>query len=318
MIYTVTGPMDKEALGPTLSHEHLAWDYIDSWVLYFDKVYDEEKVNRIYNKLLPVFKKLYQLGCRTIAEASPPRGGQNLLLMQRISEKSGIKIIANTGLPFKRYVYDIHKNFDEEELAQRWIEDFKNGLDTINDIVIRPGQIKLLLGNEGKGSLTKIDRKILRAAVIASKATGMPIHCHIFEAEKLEEAIDLLEEENFDCSKFLWAHTGKEGNFKVIERAFSKGIWLGFDQIRPENYSKFCSLIKEALKRGYKDRIILSQDCDFYDEILESENNHSCTSFFTDFMKYCEKNDLSTNIIMDIITKNPSNYFDIKQMNDRI
>lgn len=310
MIYTVTGPIEKHELGVTLSHEHLAWDYIDSWILYFNKIYDEEKTEYLYNKLLPVFEKLYQLGCRTISEVSPPRGGQNLMLMQRISEKSGIKIIPNTGLPFKRYVYEIHKKFDERELAERWIQDFRNGLDTINDVVIRPGQIKLLLGDEGEGSLTKIDVKILKAAIIASKATGMPIHCHIFEAQKVEEAIDLLEQENFDCSKFLWAHVEEEGNFKVIERAFSKGIWLGFDQIRPENYSKSCAMIKEALKRGYKDRIILSQDYDFYEEVSKSENNLSYASFFTDFMEYCKENGPSPDIIMDIITKNPSEFFD--------
>lgn len=316
MIYTVTGPIKKEDMGITLSHEHLVWDYMDSWMLYFEKKYDEGRVEHLYNKLLPIFEELYKLGCRTIVEASPPMGGQNLMLMYRLSMGSGIRIIANTGLPFKTYVYRVHKKFNEEELAQRWIEDFKNGLDTINDIVIRPGQIKLLLGDEGEGNLTTIDKKILKASIIASKATDMPIHCHLLKATAASEAIDLLEDESFDFSKFLWAHAGNEGNFEIMEKAFSKGAWLGFDQIRPENYSKSCSMFKEALRRGYNERIILSQDYEFYEEVSKSETNHPCTSFFTGFLEYCERNGISQNTIIDIITKNPSNFFSIKQMND--
>jgi len=311
MIYTVNGPMEKKVIGPTLSHEHLSWDHKDSLELYFYKIYDEEKVEHLYNKLLPIFKELYRLGCRTIAEASPPRGGQNLMLMQRLSKESQINIIPNTGMPFSKYIYEIHKNFDEKELAQRWIEDFNNGLDTINDIVIRPGQIKLLLGDEGNGRFTEVDKKILKAAIIASKETGMPIHCHLLKASTALEAIEVLDEEKFDYSKFLWAHACNEGNLDVIERAFSKGIWIGFDQIRPENYSKYCALIKEGLRRGYKDRILLSQDYDFYEEVTKSENNHPCTSFFTDFIKYCQESGISSDIIMEIITENPSNFFDI-------
>lgn len=79
------------------------------------------------------------------------------MLMQKLSKESGIKIIANTGLPFPKEVYEIHKAFDENELAEQWIKDYKNGLDTINGVVIKPGQIKILLGQDRKGRLTNID-----------------------------------------------------------------------------------------------------------------------------------------------------------------
>lgn len=42
---------------------------------------------------------MHALGCETIVEASPPLGGQNLMLMQKLSKASGVNIIVNTGLP---------------------------------------------------------------------------------------------------------------------------------------------------------------------------------------------------------------------------
>lgn len=148
--------------------------------------------------------------------------------------------------------------------------------------------------------------------MIASEETGMPIHCHSLEATTAEEIINVLENANFNGSKFLWAHAGLEGDFRVIDKAFSKGIWLGFDQVRPENYSKSCTILKEALEKGYKDRIILSQDYEFYDEVLRSEKNHPCASLLTDFIDFCKGKGLLEETIIDIVTKNPRDFFDIK------
>jgi len=231
MIHTVTGPINKEELGVTLSHEHISWDSTDTYTLYFDKVYDEEKLEDKYSKTLPVFNRLYELGCKAIVETSPPWGGQNVKLLQKLSQASGIKVIPNTGRVFTpehtKYAYEIHKESYEKDLAKRWIEDFDNGLDTINNVVIRPGYIKLLIGDDNDDKLSEIDRKILQAAIITSKATGLPIHCHLLEAKTAEDALSIVEKEKLDFTKFLWAHASHEGNFDVIDKAFSKGAWIG-------------------------------------------------------------------------------------------
>ncbi|HYF74945.1 MAG TPA: hypothetical protein VD757_00040, partial [Candidatus Nitrosocosmicus sp.] len=232
MIYTATGPIRKEELGVTLSHEHIAWDSQADERVYFDRLYDEEKINRLYDKLLPVFQKLYQVGCRAVAEASPPEGEQNVKLMQRLSKATGVRIIPNTGLFFSKNVYRIHRENYEKQLASRWIEDFEKGLDIIEDVVIRPSHIKIFVS---RGKLPEVERKILEAAVVASKTTSIPVHCHIIEASSVNEVFDFLESINCDFSKFLWAHASYEVNEETIRRAADMGMWLGFDTIRAEN-----------------------------------------------------------------------------------
>lgn len=308
MINTVTGSIRKEELGVTLSHEHLCEDSSNACRLYFQKKYDDEKILHVFSRLLPIFDKLYQSGCRSIAETTSPEYGQNIKLMQKLSIASGIKLLASTGMVFSKYVYEIHKEAYEKELAHRWINDFEKGLDTINGIIIRPANIKLFAS---KGKLPEVDKKILKAAVIASKATGLPIHCHILETKTAEEVMDLLEKEHFEFSKFLWAHASREADFEVMDRAITKGMWLGFDNIKEKDYPKYCSLIKDAIQRGYKDRILLSQDYDFYEEVLNMGGKHQCAGIFTDFIPYSEKNGLSREAIMNILTENPANFYDI-------
>lgn len=87
------------------------------------------------------------------------------------------------------------------QLANRWIKDFEQGLDTIDGIFIRPCYVKLLLD---KGELSAVDREMLIAAVKASNVTGMPIHCNILEAKMVKEVIGLIK----------------------------NGIWVGIDCIR--------------------------------------------------------------------------------------
>jgi phosphotriesterase-related protein len=320
MINTVTGKIKKDKLGVILAHEHVCWNSDKAQYLYFDKMYDEkgiQNLEKMYDSLLPVFKKLYQQGCCAVAETSPPYGGQNLKLMQKLSEDSGVKIIPNTGLAFSRHVYQIHKDDFAKQVARRWIKDFEEGLDTINDTIIRPSHIKLLLyDNEG---LSEVDREKVRAAVLASKSTGLPIHCHIMGKETAEDVIDFLEEQNFEFKNFLWAHashkTDEEWN-KTLRRAISTGMWLGFDAIRvADGYRKFLDLIKEAIDKDYADRILLSQDYDFCEEVSKSSSDHPCVSLFTDFIPYCQENGLDRNIILDIMSKNPANFYNIEQVN---
>lgn len=308
LINTVLGPISKEALGKTLSHEHLKWEYIDSWKMYFNHQYNEKETTKAFVQLEPVLNELKQKGIDTIVEASPPRGGQNLKLMQRLSQATGIHLIPNTGMAFKRHVYTIHKDFDLKALAKKWINDYHDGLDKINGVLIQPAQIKLLLGDAGEAPLDDIDQKILSAAIIASQETQLPIHCHLLQATSAQKVINLLIDENFDFSKFLWAHACREGNLKVMEEVYSKGGWLGFDQIRAGNHDYTIELIKEAISRGFKDRLLLSMDYDFCEEV-ENNRQENLTSFFA-FYSQAIAQGINAKDLKEILTINPAEFLD--------
>jgi len=310
MIYTVNGAIEKDQMGITLSHEHFKWEFDDSYasMMYFDKCYDDKDIQNSYNTLLPVIKDLYKNSCRTIVEASPPVGGQNIKLLKKLSTDSGMNIIPSTGMNIFKQIHQIFKEQYAEQLAQRWIADFETGLDTLDGVMIRPGYIKLLLD---EGELSDVDQDMLRAAVIASKKTGMPIHCHILESAMIYTVIDLLEIETADFSKFLWAHADKEGNFKAINHAISKGMWIGFDMIKDGTYDEKIKLIHEMIRLGHSDRIILSQDYDLYEEVSKKENDHPCSSFFTKFIPYCVANGIDQSLLETVLTSNPANFYNI-------
>ncbi|MDW2800777.1 hypothetical protein RZO55_24710 [Clostridium boliviensis] len=82
-------------------------------------------------------------------------------MLKTLSERTDMHIIACTGWNMTKQLYSVFPDYFEEQLADRWIKDFKEGLDTIDGIVIRPGHIKLLLD---KGELPGADKAMLIAA----------------------------------------------------------------------------------------------------------------------------------------------------------
>lgn len=314
MICTARGLIHKSELGVTLGHEHIKWESDESLAnnMYFDKQYQEEDIHLDLNYIMPIMLDIKAKGGKSVVEASPPIGGQNIRLLKELSERADMHIIPCTGWNMTKQLYDVFPMHFEEQLANRWIKDFKEGLDTIDDIVIRPGHIKLLLD---KGELSKVDKAMLIAAVIASKETGMPIHCHILEAKMVHEVIQVLDTENADYNKFLWAHADKEAHKETIKLAAEKGVWIGIDIVRkgasPENFE----LLKYVMSLNFGHKVLLSQDYDFYSEAKESIKDHPCTAIFDEFIPYCSANGIDKQEIIRIMTENPANFYDIDTAN---
>lgn len=310
MIYTVNGPIEKIALGITLGHEHFKWETDEDYAnqMYFDKVYNEEASALAYQQLMPLMKSLYESSCRAIVEASPPIGGENIKLLRRLSIDSGIHIIPCTGWNMNKNLYYVFKEYFSKSLSERWVEDFEKGMDTIDGVVIKPAYIKLLIS---RGALSKPDEAMLIAAVMASKQTGMPIHCHILESETVLEVIALLEREEAVFSKFLWAHADEVNDLETIKIASEKGLWLGIDNVREGTHENRCELLKSIIEMGYGERVILSQDYDFFDEVTSKGEETPCTSLLNNFIPYCMNQGMEKVWLDKFLIDNPATFYDI-------
>lgn len=313
MIHTARGPIHKAELGISLGHEHIKWenDEFLANTMYFDKKYPLETLLQDAELILPLMADIKAKGGMCVVEASPPIGGQNVRLLKELSDRADMHLIPCTGWNMTKQLYDVFPDQFENQLANRWIKDFNEGLDTIDGVVIRPGYIKLLLD---RGILSKADRAMVVAAVRASKETGMPIHCHILEAKMVSEVMAVLDEEQADYSKFLWAHADEEANQAVVKSALEKGMWVGIDNIRKGTSPEKYDLLRFVMSIGYSHKVILSQDYDFYSEAKASLTDHPCTVIFDEFMPYCAAGGIEQAEILRLMTENPANFYDVESV----
>ena len=91
-----------------------------------------------------------------------------------------------------------------EQLAARWIREWEHGID---DTGIKPAFIKI---GVDAGPLSTIDAKLVRAAALAHKATGLPLAAHTGSGVAAFEELDLVEEAGVPLSAFIWVHAQTE------------------------------------------------------------------------------------------------------------
>ncbi len=308
MIHTVRGPIEAHEMGMTLGHEHFKWEFDDTVTheLYYNHNYDMTDLEADFKVLLPLMLQMKQSGVGTIVEASPPMGGQNVKLLHRLSEASGVQIVPCTGWNAFRHMHKLIGEAYADLLSRRWIEDFESGLDTVDGVCIRPGYIKILLE---KGGVSAHDRAMLTGAVKASRATGMPIHCHILEGQYLDAVLDHVFHLGLSPNKFLWAHADRESEVAVIANVIRRGIWVGIDMIKKENHLARRELVKSLLESGVENRMILSQDYDFYEEMKAQPEGHPCTSLVEAFLPLCLEGAIDAGSLKKMMCENPAAFY---------
>lgn len=256
-IETVRGPVPAERLGLTLMHEHVLVDFIGA-----DKVspsrYDVEEVVRV---VLPHLKQAKQLGVDTLVECTPAYLGRDPRLLARLSDATGINILTNTG--FYGAANDKHVPayaFKEtaEQLAARWIGEAERGID---GTPIKPAFMKI---GVDAAPLSGIDRKLVRAAALTHRATGLPIASHTGSGAAALEEIDLLENEKVATSAFIWVHAQSEKDPELLLRAARRGAWLEFDGLGPKSIARHLELTQIMKREGLLDRVLLSHDAGWY------------------------------------------------------
>jgi phosphotriesterase-related protein len=256
-IDTVTGPIDPARLGLTLMHEHVLVDFIGAAEASPSR-YDADAV---FTQVLPHLQHVKALGAATLVECTPAHLGRDARLLQRLAKASGLNILSNTGY------YGANKDkhlpahaFTEtpQQLAARWIREHEQGIDGTG---IRPAFMKI---GVDAGPLSAVDAKLVHAAAITHKATGLPIAAHTGNGVAAFAEMDILERAGVPLSSFIWVHAQSEPDGALHQKAAARGAWVEFDGIDPKSVDRHVALVLATREAGRLDRALVSHDAGWY------------------------------------------------------
>jgi predicted metal-dependent phosphotriesterase family hydrolase len=297
LIQTVLGPVENNNLGFILPHEHIMVGFIEGGRL-SNNDYD---FNNVIETILPNLNVLKECGCSTFVDCTPQYLGRDAFILKELSIRSGLNIVTNTGFYKEPYLPAFTYDMSVVELAELWI---KEALCGIGSSGVLPGFIKIAL-NEGE--LIPIQIKILKAAAIASKATGLVIQCHTVGGVAISEAADILEEEKFDFDNFIWVHADTEMDLTYHKKLAAAGMWIEVDSVGYRPYEEHIKLLKELIALGFENKLLISQDTGWYN--IGEVNGGSIRPYhkiFTEFIPLALKSGISKEMIDKFFVKNPA------------
>jgi predicted metal-dependent phosphotriesterase family hydrolase len=305
-IMTVLGPISPMSAGTVLPHEHVMVDFVGA-----DQVspsrYEPEEV---FQTALPHLRRAYELGCRTFVECTPAYLGRDPLILKRLASASGLHMITNTGYygaAEDKYVPRHAYGETAEQLAARWIEEWRQGIDGTG---IRPGFLKIGVDS---GPLSTIDQKLVRAAAVAHLETGLTIAAHTGDSVAALEQVRILKDFGVEPAAWIWVHAKMEEGSDALEVVAKEGGWVEFDSIAPHTVEIHVNLVAQMKRAGFLTKVLVSQDAGWYHVGEEGGGNfRPFDSLFIDFLPGLRRVGFSSDEIRLLTEVNPAAAFSVR------
>ena len=299
IIHTVCGPIAAVEMGFTLPHEHIMVDFGGAAVAGRHR-YDSADVIEV---MQPYLQDLVDQGVQTLIECSPNYLGRDVEIFRTLSERTGLNIVSNTGLYNNQYLPDYAHNSSAERLAASWITEFENGIEGTE---IKPGFIKTAVNPQPN----ETDIKLIQAAALTHKATGLTIATHTCTADAAEEIVAVLQANYVDPSRWIFVHAHLEPDVSRLIPLANAGVWIELDGLAWGGDAEHTEILLTLLENGFEDQILISQDAGWYN--IGEDNGGKIIPYSRlqrEFLPLLKGRDVTDTIIEKITCTNPARAF---------
>jgi len=306
-VMTVTGPIDPAAMGRTLSHEHVMVDFVGVDEVGPDR-YDRAAV---IETVRPYLEAAVAGGVQTFVDCTPAYLGRDPVVLRRLAESTGLRILTNTGYygaRDDRHVPEHAYDDSVDALAARWVGEWTDG---IGDSGVRPGFLKIGVDS---GPLSGIDRKLVRAAARAHLETGLTIAVHTGPARPALQQLDVLADEGVSPSAWIWVHAQAADDPARYAEVARRGGWVSLDGYAPDRTERYVRLVLGMQQHDLLDRVLLSQDNGWYSVGEPGGGSFSpYTPLVTTLVPALREAGLSDDAVRHLLLRNPARAFAVRR-----
>lgn len=304
VINSVTGPVTISTNEIWLSHEHILVDFIGADSI-DPKRWDHDAV---INATLNYLQEIKSHNVKYFVDATPAYLGRDVLLLEKIAKRTGLTIVTNTGFygaVNNKYVPAFAFEKTPEELAEIWINEYKNGIEGTS---VKPGFIKISV--DAADTLDTIDQKLVKAAAITHLQTGLTIASHTGIAKGLWPQLKILKEMNVSPQAFIWVHAQNEKDNNNYLLAAREGCWISLDGLGWD-LERHVDKILFAKEHDILDRILISHDAGWFDPQKQIQTIKPYTNIFNQLYPALISKGFSKEEFNLLISSNPSKAFSI-------
>lgn len=262
-IRTVCGDINADDFGFCQSHEHLTIRKGRSAEINPALCIDDLQKTEVD------LKQYKEAGGDAVIDAQPVGCGRDTRDLVKLSENSGVHILASTGFHRLCFYPEDHwiRDFETDRLAGVFAEELLTGTYTDCDHAppktrsrAKAGQIKTALEKDWG----ELQEKLFTAAASAAMATGAPMMVHTEKGSDPEGLLSFLEAKGVSADRVIFCHMDRMiPDISVHKRIADKGSYLEYDTIaRPKAHSDETELgiVREMMDAGYESRLLMSLD----------------------------------------------------------
>ena len=259
---TVLGDIEPAEMGVTYAHEHLVIDGGRPVEMSPDFLLAD--VDCLATELADAASA----GLRTAIDAMPADCGRNPAKLAELSRRTGVNVVAATGLHHEKFYGPSHWSLraSEDELADLFVADVADGIDErdyggpiVRRTDIRAGIVKV--GGSQDGPSTR-DLPIFRAAAAAHIRTGVPVHTHCEAGTGALEQIRTLVDAGVPASRISLSHVDKVVDRGYHRELFGTGAFAVYDQAFRwgDGENGTLRLLDWAVADGHAGQVMLGMD----------------------------------------------------------
>ena len=250
LINSVLGPLDTEALGFTLMHEHVISQG------FVAQNYPELFDDHFMDKIIAGISESKKGGVDTIIDATTFDLGRDAAILAEISRRTKVNIIACTGwwMNTPQYI----GGTSPDVYADLFVREIQEG---IAGTGIKAGILK---SAADFGGVTPEGEIMLRAVARAHHRTMVPIILHSYAPEQVaRRQLSVLEEEGVDLKWVAVDHVNDTTDLEYLTWLLDRGCYLGMDRYPGLNLSSRSrtETMKKLIDAGWTDRLLPSHDC---------------------------------------------------------
>jgi phosphotriesterase-related protein len=320
-VETVRGPVDTAELGQVLMHEHVfvlnadvQQNYPDEWGS------EDERVADAVRRLT----ELAGRGVRTIVDPTVIGLGRYIPRIQRIAAQVDLNIVVATGC----YTYDDVPFFFHyrgpalnaavgaelpDPMVDMFVGDIEEG---IAGTGVKAAFLKCAIDRQG---MTPGVERVMRAVAKAHRRTGVPITVHTHPGSRAGlEAQRVLTDEGVDPQRVVLGHSGDTTDVDHLSELADAGFVLGMDRFGINLDTTFearADTLIELCRRGYAERMVLSQDASCYIDwlapgVMDLLPQWHYTHIHDDVLPYVRERGVTDEQIQTMLVANPRRYFE--------
>lgn len=251
LIRTVRGDIDPNSFGPAYVHEHLITEPRAG------QGSDFRLDDRL--RMAAELADFREAGGRGLLDATTPEFGRDPEGLRRLSESTGVHVVAVTGHQhedFWRDVVDL-EGTDQAGLEQRFVRDLTEGMD---GTATRAGAIKV---GTSLDRITSAEAKVIRAAGSAHRIIGAPVVTHTTAGTMALSQLEALERAGVDPARICVGHLDRRLIWEEHLELARRGAFLGYDQISKDKYAsdeERARFVIRLIEAGFGEQICLGGD----------------------------------------------------------